>query len=57
MNLRSCAKLDLTNAEVGMWPPASPSCRLYEPEAVGVIGAYAPEGMREDGVAALCLSN
>ena len=57
MNLRSCVKLDLTNAEVGMWPPASPSCRLYEPEAVGVIGAYAPEGMREDGVAALCLSN
>ena len=32
--------------EVGMRPPASPSCRLYEPEAVGAIGAYAPEGMR-----------
>ncbi len=30
---------------------------IYEPEAVGVIGAYAPEGMRKDGVAALCLSN
>jgi hypothetical protein len=27
-----------------MRPPASPSCRLYEPEAVGAIGAYAPEG-------------
>jgi hypothetical protein len=27
-----------------MWPPASPSCRLYEPEAVGAIGAYASEG-------------
>ncbi len=53
-------KLRLMNAEVGlrpvgaigayapegMWPPASPSCRLYEPEAVGVIGACAPEGMR-----------
>jgi hypothetical protein len=25
-------------------PPASPSCRLYESEAVGAIGAYAPEG-------------
>jgi hypothetical protein len=24
---------------------------------VGVIGAYAPEGMRNDGVAALCLFN
>jgi hypothetical protein len=30
------------NGEVGMRPPASPSCRLYEPEAVGVIGAYPP---------------
>jgi hypothetical protein len=41
-----------------MRPPASPSCRLYppackpygleaEPEAVGAIGAYAPEGRRE----------
>jgi len=31
-----------------MRPPASPSCRLYEPEAVGAIGAIgacAPEGM------------
>jgi len=27
-----------------MGPAASPSCRLYEPEAVGAIGAYAPEG-------------
>ena len=25
-----------------MRPPASPSCRLYEPEAVGAIGAYPP---------------
>ncbi len=31
--------------ELGMRPPASPSCRLYEPEAVGAIRAYAPEGM------------
>jgi hypothetical protein len=30
-----------------MRPPASPSCRLYEPEAVGAIGAYAPEGRRK----------
>jgi hypothetical protein len=28
-----------------MRPQASPSCRLYEPEAVGAIRAYAPEGM------------
>jgi len=27
-------------AEVGMRPPASPSCRLYELEAIGAIGAY-----------------
>ncbi len=27
-----------------MRPPASPSCRLYKPEA---IGAYAPEGRRK----------
>jgi len=45
--------------EFGMRPPASPSCRLYppgrsrlplrdgvEPEAVGAIRAYAPEGRR-----------
>jgi hypothetical protein len=25
-----------------VWPPASPSCRLYEPEAVGAIEAYPP---------------
>ena len=31
------------NSEVGMRPPASPSCRLYEPEAVGAIWAFAPE--------------
>ena len=31
------------NSEVGKRPPASPSCRLYEPEAVGAIGDYAPE--------------
>ena len=30
------------SAEVGMRPPASPSCRLYEPEAIGVKGAYPP---------------
>ena len=34
-------------ADCGLRPPASPSCRLYEPEAVGAIGAYAPEGRRE----------
>jgi hypothetical protein len=38
-----------------MRPPASPSCRLYEPEAVGAIGAYAPEGIWNDGIAALRL--
>ena len=34
------------NVDCGMLnqPLASPSCRLYEPEAVGAIGAYAPEG-------------
>ncbi len=32
---------------IGIRPPASPSCRLYEPEAVGAIRAYAPEGMRD----------
>jgi len=32
--------------ECGSRPPASPSCRLYEPEAGGAIVAYAPEGMR-----------
>jgi hypothetical protein len=40
------------NGEVGMRnkggkgirPPASPSCRLYEPEAIGAY-AYAPAGM------------
>ena len=35
-------------SEVGIRPPASPSCRLYEPEAVGAIGAYAPEGSRKE---------
>jgi len=25
-----------------MRPPASPSCRLYEPEAIGARGAYPP---------------
>ena len=29
-----------------MRPPASPSCRLYEPEARGAY-AYAPAGRRE----------
>ena len=41
-------KLPLTNAEVGLRPlraVGSTSCLLYEPEAVGAIGAYAPEGM------------
>jgi hypothetical protein len=36
----------LSNAEFGMRPPASPSCRLYEPEAIGAY-AYAPAGMRK----------
>ena len=31
-----------TMARLSMRPPASPSCRLYEPEAVGAIGAYPP---------------
>ena len=30
------------NADVGMRPLASPSCRLYEPEAAGTIGASPP---------------
>jgi len=31
-----------------MRPPASPSIgSIYEPEAVGDIGAYAPEGRRK----------
>ncbi len=34
----SLCKLRRTGGEV--WPPVSPSCRLYEPEAVR---AYAPE--------------
>jgi hypothetical protein len=34
------------NSEVGMRPPASPSCRLSEPEAIGAH-AYAPAGMRK----------
>ena len=29
------------NSELGMRPPASPSCRLYEPEAIGAY-AYPP---------------
>jgi hypothetical protein len=29
-----------------MRPPASPSCRLYEPEAI-VAYAYAPAGLRK----------
>ncbi len=33
--------------------PASPSCNLYEPEAVGAIGAYAPEGFWICGIATL----
>ena len=37
-------KLHLTNAEVGLRP-------------VGAIEAYAPEGMRKDGVAALSHSS
>jgi len=31
-------------SDFGRQPPASPSYRLCEPEAIGVIGAYAPEG-------------
>jgi hypothetical protein len=38
------AEVGVRNGECGMRPPASPSCRLYEPEAVGAIGVYAPEG-------------
>jgi len=34
-------------------PPASPSCRLYELEAEGVIGAYAQEGFWICGIASL----
>ncbi len=34
------------NGEVGMRPPASPSCRLYEPEAVRAY-AYVPGGRRK----------
>ena len=30
-----------------MRPPASPSCRLYEPEAIGAY-AYAPAGIRKE---------
>ncbi len=40
-----CGKSEWGKSEGGRRPPASPSCRLYEPEAVGAIGAYAPEGM------------
>ena len=32
------------DTDFGRWPPASPSCRLYEPEAVGATGACALEG-------------
>ena len=34
-------------SDFGMRPPASPSCRLSEPEAVGAKGACAPEGIRK----------
>jgi hypothetical protein len=35
------------NAEFGMWPPASPSCRLYALRARSHRGgAYAPAGSR-----------
>jgi hypothetical protein len=37
----------MRKSECGMRPPASPSSRLYEPEAVGAIGAYAAEGRRK----------
>ena len=33
-----------------MRPPASPSCRLYEPEAAGTKGAWAPEGNRKSEI-------
>jgi hypothetical protein len=36
------AKDRILKSEVGIRPPASPSCRLYEPEARGAIGAYPP---------------
>jgi hypothetical protein len=28
----------MRNGEIGIQPPASPSCRLCEPEAIGAIG-------------------
>ena len=31
--------------ELGIWPPASPRSKLYEPEAIEAY-AYAPAGMR-----------
>jgi hypothetical protein len=40
-------KIRMRKSECGIGPPASPSCRLYEPEAVGAIDAYAPEGRRK----------
>ena len=40
----------MAHSVIEEWPPASPSCRLYEPEAVGAIGAYAPEGRWELGM-------
>jgi hypothetical protein len=42
----------LTNAEVGLRPLRAVGS-TYEPEAVGVIRAYAPEGMRKGGFASL----
>ena len=39
------SEVGMRKLKCGMRPPASPSCRLYEPEAVGDRGAYAPEGM------------
>jgi hypothetical protein len=50
-DLRSCVKLHLTNAEVGMWPPASPSCRLSELQALRAGSRRGHKGLRPGGSA------
>jgi len=44
---RRIRKWECGKKEFGMRPPASPSCRLFEPEAIGDIGACAPEASRK----------
>jgi hypothetical protein len=47
-------------SEVGLRPlraVGSPSFKLYEPEAVGAIRAYAPEGMGKDWNAEVGMRN